>query len=241
MAAAYHNLTVLTSSQLSASLTRIATYSTIRFGAYEKVKEMSTTTTHAPSSLTLAGIAAASGFTGSVVGNFADVICLRMQNDLSHPVSERYEYRNIVDGLNKMIGAEGWGSIWRGVWINASRCGLSTVTQLAGYDVLKRQLMAKTKLSDDVPLHITSSLGAGLFTTIICNPIDVIKARLITAKSSHVNVAATFKEAAKSEGMLWMFKGLLPATISRIPTTVIIFVVLEQLRVMYRHKHNLEE
>jgi len=227
--------------QLTASMTRIATYSMIRFGAYEKTKELCTTPSHAPSPFTLAAIAAMSGFSGSVVGNFADVVCARMQNDLSHPPEERYGYKNIADGLNKMIRAEGWTSIWRGVWINAGRCGLSTVTQLAGYDVFKASLLAHTSMTDTPPLHITASLGAGFMTTIICNPIDVIKARVITAKADNLGVVDAFKKARLNEGHLFMFKGLTPAMISRAPSTVIIFVTLEQLRVMYRNANRLEE
>lgn len=226
---------------MTASLTRIATYSVIRFGAYEKAKEMCTTPQHAPAPGTLAVIAAASGFSGSVVGNFADVVCARMQNDLSHPPENRYNYKNIADGLSKMIRAEGWESIWRGVWINAGRCGLSTVTQLAGYDIFKERLLATTSMTDGVPLHITASLGAGLTTTVICNPIDVIKARVITANTEHVSVMSSLKAAKQTEGMLFMFKGLLPASISRIPSTIIIFVTLEQLKEMYRERNGLKE
>lgn len=227
--------------QLTASLTRIATYSTIRFGGYEKTKELCTTPTHAPSAKTLAAIAATSGFVGSIVGNFADVVCLRIQNDLSHPPASRHGYLNIADGLMKMIQSEGWGSIWRGVWINASRCALSTSTQLAGYDVLKRELLSATTMTDSVPLHITASLGAGLLTMAICNPVDVIKARIITSQAQHVGVMTSLVSAFKREGFWWMFKGLLPASVSRVPSTIIIFVVLEGLKSRYRTVHDLEE
>jgi dicarboxylate transporter 10 len=226
---------------LTASLTRVAFYSTIRFGAYEKIKERCTTITHAPSPVTLAAIGAFSGFTGSVIGNFADVVCARMQNDLAHPPEKRYNYRNVAHGLQTMVHTEGWESIWRGVWINASRCGLSTITMLAGYDVIKRRLLATETFHDGVPLHITSSLASGFLTTFICNPIDVIKARVLTAHSDHMSVPRAFYRAVKAEGTLWMFKGLLPASISRVPSTIIIFVVLEQLKALYRRENNLEE
>ena len=205
------------------------------------MKELSTTPSHAPSPVLLAALAATSGFTGSIVGNFADVVCARMQNDLSHPPEARYGYRNIFDGLDKMIRVEGFSIIWRGVYINAGRCALSTVTQLAGYDVLKARLLATTHMTDDVPVHITASLGAGLLTTVICNPIDVIKARVITASASHVNVGTAVRSARRAEGVLFMFKGLLPASISRLPSTVIIFVTLEKLKAMHRNLNNLEE
>lgn len=112
---------------------------------------------------------------------------------------------------------------------------------LAGYDVIKERLLHTTSMTDGVPLHITASLGAGLTTTAICNPIDVIKARVITAHSAHVSVWSSLQAAKQTEGMLFMFKGLLPASISRVPSTIIIFVTLEQLKSMYRERNGLQE
>lgn len=231
---------LILSRQLTASLTRTLTYSTVRFGAYEKLKEMSTTPTHSPSFATLAAIAAGSGFTGSAIGNFADVVCLRMQNDLSHPPAQRYNYRNIAHGLSTMIRAEGWSSIWRGVWISGGRCAISTATQLAGYDVFKRELMARTAMTDDIPTHISASLMAGFLSTFICSPIDVIKARIMTSKT-HLSIPVLLGRVIKNEGVAWMFRGLTPAFISRGPSTIITFVSFEQFKKAYRRMHDLEE
>ena len=44
-----------------------------------------------------------------------------------------------------------------------------------------------------------------------------------------------------NEGVGWMFKGLLPAMISRGPSTIVTFVAFEQLKRVYRVRNNLEE
>ncbi|KAF2221065.1 mitochondrial carrier domain-containing protein [Elsinoe ampelina] len=226
---------------LTASLARTLTYSTVRFALYEKLKENSTTPTHAPSGAALAGMAASSGFIGSIAGNFADVVCLRMQNDMSLPPEQRRNYRNVVHGLSTMIRHEGWASIWTGVWVGAGRAAIATATQLAGYDVFKRELMARTSLTDSVPTHITASCLAGFLSTFICSPWDVFKARWMTMKGTTHPMLLVLARTFRNEGMGWMFKGLTPALISRAPSTIITFVTFEQLKRAYRHYHDLEE
>ena len=219
------------------------TYGAVRFAMYERMKELSTSTTHAPSGASLAMMAAVSGFTGSIAGNFADVVCLRMQNDTSLPREQRRNYRNVLHGLRTMVQAEGWSSIWTGVWVGAGRAAIATATQLAGYDVFKRELMARTSMADTVPTHITASCLAGFLSTIICSPIDVFKCRLMTMKShSHnMSMAMMAGRMIKHEGIAWMFKGLTPAMISRAPSTIITFVTFEQLKAGYRRAHELDE
>lgn len=78
---------------------------------YEKLKEMSSTPTHSPAFPTLLAIAISTGATGSILGNFADVVCLRMQDDASLPLDQRRNYNNVAHGLSTMIRAEGWISI----------------------------------------------------------------------------------------------------------------------------------
>ncbi|KAF2154117.1 mitochondrial carrier [Myriangium duriaei CBS 260.36] len=208
---------------------------------YEKMKESSSTATHTPSAFTLAAMAAVAGASGSIVGNFADVVTLRMQNDASLPVEHRRNYRNIVHGLQTMIRSEGWNSIWTGVWIGAGRAAIATATQLAGYDVFKQELMAGTTMTDTVPTHIAASCLAGFLSTFICSPFDVFKARLMTIRSQTHPMWVMASRMIKHEGIGWMFKGLTPALISRAPSTIITFVTFEQLKRMYRVSNDLEE
>lgn len=215
-------------------------YSGIRFGMYEKLKEMSTTTSHSPSAATLTTLAAMSGVAASICSNFADVVCLRIQNDPGLPLNQRRNYRNFAHGLVKMISVEGWSSIWTGVGVGAARASVATATQLAGYDIFKRELLARTSMADSVPTHITASCLAGFLSTFLCSPLDVFKARIMTRRTIH-SIPITLKLTFRNEGLLWMFRGLTPALISRGPSTVITFITLEQLKRAYRQVYNLEE
>ncbi|RMY77876.1 hypothetical protein D0862_13474 [Hortaea werneckii] len=225
---------------LTASLARTAVYSGIRFGMYEKFKEMSTTPTHSPTATTLAALGALSGACGSIASNPADIVCLRMQNDPSLPRELRTHYRNIFHGLAKMFGTEGLSSGWIGAGLGASRAALATATQLAGYDVFKREILARTALTDDVPTHIAASCLAGFLSTLICNPVDVVKARVMTGSTvkGH-SLVQTLGFAFRKEGVTWPFRGLTPALISRGPSTIITFVTIEQMKRLYREAKGL--
>ncbi|KAF2773908.1 mitochondrial carrier [Teratosphaeria nubilosa] len=225
---------------LGAAFVRVSCYSGIRFGMYEKLKEMSTTPTHSPSAYTLAVLAAASGATGSVFSNFADVVCLRIQNDPGLPTAQRRNYKGFAHGLVKMVSEEGLSSIWTGVGIGAGRAAVSTATQLAGYDIAKREFMRRTAMEDDPYTHVSASCLAGFLSTLICNPLDVLKARIMT-RSNDTSISVMLKHTFKTEGAIWMFRGMLPALLSRGPSTIITFVTFEQLKHAYRHAHGLED
>ncbi|CZT18645.1 related to dicarboxylate carrier protein [Ramularia collo-cygni] len=234
-----HKSTHLGMKGLGASLTRTVIYSGLRFGIYEKLKEMSTTPTHTPTAPTMAAFAACSGVVGSLSSNFADIVCLRMQRDPGLPIHQRRNYKNMAHGVVKMITTEGWGSIWTGAGVGAGRAAMGTATQLAGYDIFKRELMKRTSLGDDIPLHIASSCLAGFLSTFLCSPLDVFKARVMTQNSTN-SVPTMLKHMFKTEGLLWMYRGLTPALISRGPSTIITFVAFEQLKKAYRRAHGLE-
>jgi dicarboxylate transporter 10 len=187
----------------------------------------------------MAGLAAISGMVGSLSSNFADIVCLRMQNDPGLPIEQRRQYRNIAHGVFKMVSTEGWGSIWTGAGIGAARAALGTATQLAGYDIFKRELLKRTSMGDDVPVHISASCLAGFLSTFLCSPLDVFKARIMTGRHDK-SVPALVKQMFQTEGALWMYRGLTPALISRGPSTIITFVAFEQLKKAYRRTHGFE-
>lgn len=109
-------------------MTRQETYSTVRFGVYEDIKH-NIDPKSSPAVLILA--ASASGFAGGIVGNFADVINVRMQNDAALPVEQRKRYKNVVDGMIRMARQEGALGCFRGWMPNSTRAAVQTAGQLA--------------------------------------------------------------------------------------------------------------
>ncbi|MCJ1259408.1 Mitochondrial dicarboxylate transporter [Lignoscripta atroalba] len=227
-------------SGLSASLLRQLTYSTTRFGVYEELKEVFTTSVTSPSFPTLIAMASTSGFLGGVAGNPADVLNVRMQHDAALPAADRRNYKNAIDGLIRMTREEGWRSLFRGVWPNSVRAVLMTASQLASYDGFKRVLLTNTGMDDNLTTHFTASFLAGFVATTVCSPVDVIKTRIMSAKESE-GLAKLLVRIYKLEGVSWMFRGWVPSFIRLGPHTVVTFIFLEQHKKMYRHLKGFED
>jgi len=167
------------------------------------------------------------GWIGGLAGNPADVINVRMQQDLANPPDKRRNYKHALDGLLQMTRDEGFGSLFRGVWPNTLRAGLMTSCQLATYDQAKRLLLKLPYFEECVMTHFTASLMSGLIATTVCSPVDVIKTRIMTSHDSH-GIMHLLTDVTKNEGLRWVFRGWVPSFVRLGPQTILTFIALEQ-------------
>lgn len=219
-------------SGLTASLLRQATYSTVRFGVYEYLKEeYQSRYKHMPTTAALLPMSMISGALGGLVGNPSDVVNIRMQNDSTLPVSQRRNYRNAFDGIIRIGRHEGILSLFRGLTPNLVRGVLMTASQVVTYDIAKGLLVDVFSLDGlKKSTHFSASLMAGLVATTVCSPADVVKTRIMNAKGSNGGALSILMEAVRTEGPGFMFRGWLPSFIRLGPHTICTFLVLEQLR-----------
>lgn len=185
-------------------------------------------------------MASTSGFLGGIAGNPADIMNVRMQHDAALPPAERRNYKNAIEGLSRMVREEGWRSLFRGVWPNSMRAVLMTASQLASYDIFKRELLARTSMHDNLTTHFTASFMAGFVATTVCSPVDVVKTRIMSAKTSD-NILTLVSNIYKKEGWTWMFRGWVPSFIRLGPHTIVTFLFLEQHKKVYRSMHGYDE
>ncbi|QLL31159.1 hypothetical protein HG536_0B00200 [Torulaspora globosa] len=124
---------------LSASVLRQCTYTTARFGCYDIIKENLIPQSEINNSLYLLPCSMLSGAIGGFVGNPADVVNIRMQNDSAHDPHLRRGYRNAFDGLNSIVREEGFYKLFTGLAPNLIRGVLMTASQVVSYDVFKHR------------------------------------------------------------------------------------------------------
>lgn len=219
---------------ISASLLRQLTYSTARFGIYEVAKQQLTPKDGRPMSFFMAASAAGlGGFAGGLVGNPADLVNVRMQNDIKLPPEQRRNYKNAIHGIYKVATNEGVLRLWAGASMNCARSVLMTIGQLAFYDQIKVLLLKTAYFQDNVTTHVTSSLLAGAIATTMTQPVDVIKTRVMNAKPGEVKSIQHLILNTAKESPLAFFKGYIPAFTRLAPHTVLTFVFLEQLRINF--------
>ncbi|KAJ3850044.1 mitochondrial carrier domain-containing protein [Lentinula lateritia] len=216
---------------ISGTWMRQMSYSMCRFWAYEESKKMlDATAPGAPAwKLGLAG-SMAGGIAG-LVGNPGEIVMVRLQGDFAKPPEKRFNYRHCFDALFRMVREEGPSSLARGVGPNVFRAILMNASQLASYDFFKASLLATPYFNDNIYCHFTASFAAGTVATTVCSPADVLKSRIMNASGpGSASTLLAIRSALASEGPLFVFKGWVPAWIRLQPTTVLIFLTLEQLR-----------
>ena len=91
---------------------------------------------------------------------------------------------------------------------NIARNSIVNVTELVSYDLIKEFFLTRRILSDGLPCHVSSAFGAGLVTTMIASPVDVVKTRFMNSKpgayTGALNCAA---KMFRAEGMAAFYKG----------------------------------
>ncbi|BFZ03041.1 hypothetical protein BsWGS_06080 [Bradybaena similaris] len=215
---------------LSASICRQLTYSLTRFAIYETVKkELVKDGRNMPfyEKVLLASVAGASG---GLVGTPADLVNVRMQNDIKLPKEERRNYKHAIDGMYRVVRYEGPSKAFSGATMASTRAVLVTVGQLACYDQLKNLLLKTSFFSDNLTLHLTSSTLAGMIATLLTQPLDVMKTRMMNAPPGFYSSIMSCAVDIGKNGPLGFFKGFVPAFVRLGPHTVLTFVFFEQIR-----------
>lgn len=115
---------------LTASLLRQLTYSTTRFGMYEVAKQQIAPHGEQIPLVQRILIAGVSGAAGGLIGTPADMVNVRMQNDIKLPPDQRRNYKNAIDGLIRVHREEGFRSLFNGTIMATSRAIMMSIGQV---------------------------------------------------------------------------------------------------------------
>ncbi|NWT38038.1 DIC protein, partial [Chroicocephalus maculipennis] len=215
---------------LSASMCRQMTYSLTRFAIYETARDrLSRGNQGPPPFYQKVLMGAVGGFTGGLVGTPADLVNVRSPRTLTPSPLALSSYSHALDGMYRVFREEGLKKLFSGATMASSRGALVTVGQLACYDQAKQLVLSTGLLSDNIFTHFLASFIAGGCATFLCQPLDVLKTRLMNSQGEYRGVAHCAMETAKL-GPLAFYKGFVPAAVRLIPHTILTFVFLEQLR-----------
>ncbi|KAL1833566.1 hypothetical protein ACET3Z_003217 [Daucus carota] len=224
-------------SGVSATMLRQTLYSTTRMGLYDVMKQKWTDPDTGNMPLTTKiGAGLIAGGVGAAVGNPADVAMVRMQADGRLPASQRRNYKSVIDAITQMRKSEGITSLWRGSSLTVNRAMLVTASQLASYDQIKESILDNNLMKDGLGTHVTASFAAGFVASVVTNPVDVIKTRVMNMKVEPGNAPPysgaidCAMKTVRSEGVMALYKGFIPTISRQGPFTVVLFVTLEQVR-----------
>ncbi|XP_043997451.1 uncharacterized protein LOC122845312 [Gambusia affinis] len=217
-------------SGLVAGLQRQMSFASIRIGLYDSVKQFYTKGSDHVSigSRLLAGCT--TGGMAVALAQPTDVVKVRFQAQArSNEYARRY--CGTIDAYKTIAKEEGIRGLWKGTGPNIARNAIVNCTELVTYDFIKDFLLTSTPLSDNLPCHFVSAFGAGLCTTVIASPVDVVKTRYMnSALGRYSNVLNCAAAMMAKEGPLAFYKGFMPSFLRLGSWNVVMFVTYEQLK-----------
>ncbi|KAI5753988.1 hypothetical protein M8J77_004818 [Diaphorina citri] len=228
---------------LSAGLLRQATYTTTRLGTYNlllnKFKAEDGTP---PNFFQKAAFGIAAGATGAFVGTPAEVALIRMTADGRLPPAERRNYKNVFHALYRMTSQEGVLTLWRGTIPTMGRAMVVNAAQLASYSQAKQFLLSLSYFEENIFCFFVSSMISAFITTVASMPVDIAKTRIqnmktIDGKPEFKGAFDVLGKVIKQEGVLALWKGFMPYFLRIGPHTVLTFIFLEQMCILYNKKY----
>ena len=149
--------------------------------------------------------------------------------------------------IRSVIAADGVAGLWKGAMPGLYRSAILTACQCATYDECKRVVMGATGWGNSIETHLVSSMIAGLVTTTVTAPLDVVKTRMFLSNSPSSTSSSGSSSSAvrysgrgamarcaadimRTEGAAGFFRGWSAAYARLGPHTVIMFLAAERLR-----------
>jgi len=210
-------------------------YTPVRIVGYEHLRSTLASGGREASVVEKALAGGLSGIAAQVVASPADLIKVRMQADsrlLSQGIQPRYT--GITDAFTKIIRAEGFLGLWKGVVPNAQRAFLVNIGELTCYDQAKHFIIRKQICDDNLYAHTLASVASGLSATTLSCPADVVKTRMMNqgkeGKALYRNSYDCLVKTVSHEGIKALWKGFLPTWARLGPWQFVFWVSYEKLR-----------
>ncbi|KAL6200288.1 hypothetical protein ACLB2K_030070 [Fragaria x ananassa] len=168
-----------------------------------------------------------------VVANPTDLVKVRLQAEGKLPAGVPRRYPGAKDAYFTIVRQEGIGALWTGLGPNVARNAIINAAELASYDQVKETVLKIPGFTDNIFTHLLAGLGAGFFAVSIGSPVDVVKSRMM-GDPSYKNTFDCFIKTLKYEGFLAFYKGFLP-NFGRLGSwNVLMFLMLEQAKNVFR-------
>jgi len=212
------------------ALLRQASYSSLRMGVYEPIRNVVSGDNPKPEFLQKVLAGGLAGGLGIAIANPTELVKIRMQAD---KVGTRY--RGTLDAFQQIVKNEGVLGLWRGVSPNIQRAIIVNAAELATYDQAKETLVSTGHFSPTkASTHFVASFIAGFFAALASSPVDVIKNRLMSqltgAQLLYTGMLDCATKSVRKEGFLSLYKGFFPNWFRLGPWCIVMFMSYEQYR-----------
>jgi solute carrier family 25 uncoupling protein 8/9 len=143
-------------------------------------------------------------------------------------------YSGVMNAYSTIIRQEGFLGLWTGIGPAIMRNSIINATELASYETAKEFFLYKLGFRDNLQTHILSGSVAGFMATIIGNPIDVVKTRVMAQVAgsgpTYNGAIDCIMQTLRKEGPLAFYQGVVPQFYRITGWNIVMFVTLEQLK-----------
>eukprot|EP00835_Amoeboradix_gromovi_P001772 NODE_88_length_21932_cov_0.317867.p10 type:complete len:283 gc:universal NODE_88_length_21932_cov_0.317867:18626-17778(-) len=210
---------------LGPSMLRESTYSTMRMGLYEPIRDTLDSVAGSTGNQSLIRKIMSGAMAGAIASSLAnptDLVKIRLQ-------AKDSPYSGMIDCFTKIIKKDGFLGLYRGVLPTTIRAMILTASQLPSYDQAKQYLKSRN-WSEGIKTHLACSLLASFVVATTTSPVDVIKSRWMNQNNQYKSVFHCAQSIFQQEGFLGFYKGYVFNWLRIGPHTVITFLVYESLR-----------
>lgn len=171
------------------------------------------------------------GGIGQSIANPFDVVKVRVQADgRLRLIGKQPRYNGAVDAARKIIAQEGVAGLYTALGSSVWRAAIINAAGISSYDHTK-QFVKRTLGSDQgwAP-QMVGSLVAGVSTTIVSTPLDVVKTRLMNNPTAYRGPNDCLMQLIRSEGVWSLYKGTIPTYKRQAVFNFVFWQVLEEMQ-----------
>lgn len=143
-------------------------------------------------------------------------------------------YTGVWQAASKIMQEEGFRAFWKGNGTNIVRIFPYSAAQLAANDQYKR-LAANANGELTVPRRLLAGACAGMTATALTHPLDTVRLRLALPNCGYTGMTNAFVSMVRAEGILSLYKGLVPTLIGIAPYAALNFATYDMLKRKFYH------
>ena len=138
-------------------------------------------------------------------------------------------YTGVGQAASKIIREEGFRAFWKGNGTNIIRIFPYSAAQLAANDQYKR-IVAGENGELTVARRLVAGACAGMTATALTHPLDTVRLRLALPNSGYNGMGHAVVTMVRTEGVMSLYKGLLPTLVGIAPYAALNFASYDLLK-----------
>ncbi|CAL9241094.1 unnamed protein product [Arabidopsis halleri] len=149
----------------------------------------------------------------------------------------RGEQRNLLVVAKSIATTQGLTGFWKGNLLNVLRTAPFKAVNFCAYDTYRKQLLKLAGNQEATNFErFVAGAAAGITATVLCLPLDTIRTKLVARGGEALGgIAGAFQYMIQTEGLLSLYKGLVPSIASMALSGAVFYGVYDILKSSYLH------